>query len=549
MTQHLKKVLGPNPQSEPILGREEEMVENSAGGYVFEIDDFSRLRRFLILGSEGGSYYADERELTLANAKCVHTCMTKNPKRTLEIILDTTLKAPKNDTCLFAFAMMVGSADPEVRKFALQNQEDFNKIVRIGTHLFQFTSYVSDMRGWGRALRRAISGWYLSKRPRSLSYQVAKYRQRYNWSHRDILRKVHPIARGGGYEATMQNAIFNWVAKGVLPEYEGVMVEGTEVNYPNEVPTIIGLDAMRDEADDAKVIEAIYKYNLSWEMLPTASLKNPEVWEALLVQMPAHALLRNLGRMTSIGTLGTFKDANAVAIAKLTDDKVVQDDRVHPLHILIALSQYRQGKGDRGSMTWDPVGEISDCLDGIFDKSFDYAPQTGKRLYLGVDVSASMTWGEGFPGSLNPMLTSACIALAIARREPKTYMAAFCTEMQRMNVTAKTTLWDLMRHIENDLNFGGTDCAIPMLDALEKKIPVDCFVILTDGETWAGRIHPVQALQRYRREMGINAKLAVVAMTSTGFSLADPRDPGMLDIVGFDPSIPKILEMFVTDQV
>ena len=549
MTQYLKEVLGPNHQKEPILGREEEMVENSAGGYVFEVDDFSRLQRFLILGSEGGSYYVGQRELTLANAKCVHTCMTKNPKRTLEIILDTTLKAPKNDTCLFAFAMMVGSADPEVRKVALAHQEDFNKIVRIGTHLFQFVSYVTDMRSWGRSLRRAISGWYLSKRPRSLSYQVAKYRQRFDWTHRDLMRKTHPYARADDYEATMQNAIFNWVTKGVLPDNEGLIVEGTEINYENETPTIIGLNAVKSETDDEKVIEAINKYDLSWEMLPTGSLKNPKVWEALLVNMPPHALLRNLGRMTSIGTFAQFKDANQIALNKLNDEKTINDPRVHPLHILIALSQYRQGKGDRGSMTWDPVGEISDCLDEIFDKSFEYAPQTGKRFYLGVDVSASMTWGEDLPGNLNPMLVSACIALAIARREPKTYMAAFATDMQRMNATAKTTLWDLMRHIEKDFNFGGTDCAIPMLDALEKKIPVDCFVVLTDGETWAGHIHPVQALQKYRREMGINAKLAVVAMTSTGFSLADPRDPGMLDIVGFDPSIPKILEMFVTDQV
>lgn len=544
MTQYLKDVLGPNHQREPILGREEEMVENSAGGYVFEIDDFARLRRFLILGSEGGSYYVEERELTIANAKCVHACMTANPVRTLEIILECTLKAPKNDTCLFAYAMMVGSMDPEVRKVATKHQGDFNKIVRTGTHLFQFVSYVSDMRGWGRSLRRIVAGWYLSKRPQRLSYQVAKYRQRYDWTHRDLLRKVHPVAEGVSSDAWITNSIFNWVAKGELPQ---ISVE--EGIYEKEIPTIIGLDAMRNETDDEKVIEAIDKYNLSWEMLPTKSLKNPKVWEALLVNMPPHAMLRNLGRMTSIGTLGTFMDANATVINKLEDERTVNNPFVHPLHILIALLQYRQGRGDRGSMKWDPVGEISDCLDGIFDKSFDFAPQTGQRFYLGVDVSWSMNSGRGFPSSLNPMLASACIALAIARREPKTYMAAFCDTMQKMNATPKTTLWDLMKHINKDLNFGGTDCALPMLDALKKKIPVDCFVVLTDGETWAGHIHPAQALQKYRQQMGIPAKLAVVAMTSTGFSLADPNDSGMLDIVGFDPSIPKILEMFVTGQI
>jgi len=39
-------------------------VPNSAGGYAFPVDDWTRLDRFLILGSEGGSYYAGERELT-----------------------------------------------------------------------------------------------------------------------------------------------------------------------------------------------------------------------------------------------------------------------------------------------------------------------------------------------------------------------------------------------------------------------------------------------------------------------------------------------------
>ena len=59
----------------------------------------------------------------------------------------------------------------------------------------------------------------------------------------------------------------------------------------------------------------------------------------------------------------------------------------------------------------------------------------------------------------------------------------------------------------HSLDFGGTDCALPMLDALSKKIPVDCFVILTDSETWAGPTHPAEALRKYRQEMGIPAKL------------------------------------------
>ena len=47
------------PQSVPIPGSGQ--VPNSAGGFAWAVDDWTRLGRFLVLGSEGGSYYASER--------------------------------------------------------------------------------------------------------------------------------------------------------------------------------------------------------------------------------------------------------------------------------------------------------------------------------------------------------------------------------------------------------------------------------------------------------------------------------------------------------
>ena len=83
-----------------------------------------------------------------------------------------------------------------------------------------------------------------------------------------------------------------------------------------------------------------------------------------------------------------------------------------------------------------------------------------------------------------------------------------------------------------------------MLDAMARKIPADCFVVLTDSETWAGKIHPAQALKQYRERMGIPAKLVVVGMASNGFSIADPNDAGMLDVVGFDATAPNVISDF-----
>ncbi len=85
-----------------------------------------------------------------------------------------------------------------------------------------------------------------------------------------------------------------------------------------------------------------------------------------------------------------------------------------------------------------------------------------------------------------------------------------------------------------------------MLWAADNKVPVDIFCVYTDSETWAGAIHPSQALPAYRQTMGIGAKLVVVGMVSNGFTIADPNDAGMLDVVGFDTATPSIITDFAT---
>ena len=118
----------------------------------------------------------------------------------------------------------------------------------------------------------------------------------------------------------------------------------------------------------------------------------------------------------------------------------------------------------------------------------------------------------GVPG-LTPRMAAAAMAMAVARREPNHYLAAFASrsgfntrnwwdaEMAPLDITARDSIADAVRKTQA-LPFGGTDCALPMLDALNRGIPVDCFVVLTDSETWAGAIHPRDALRRYREETG-----------------------------------------------
>jgi 60 kDa SS-A/Ro ribonucleoprotein len=92
------------------------------------------------------------------------------------------------------------------------------------------------------------------------------------------------------------------------------------------------------------------------------------------------------------------------------------------------------------------------------------------------------------------------------------------------------------------------DRVLPMVWARRNQPRVSPFVTYTDSETRAGNIHPAQALRQYRDQFVGDAKSVVVGMTSHGFTLAAPNDQGMLDVVGFDTSVPAVISDFVRSQ-
>ena len=115
--------------------------------------------------------------------------------------------------------------------------------------------------------------------------------------------------------------------------------------------------------------------------------------------------------------------------------------------------------------------------------------------------------------------------------------------LKPLAISPRQRLDDALRVVDA-MPFGATDCALPMLYAAEQGLEVDVFVVYTDNETWSGKVHPHQALRAYRERTGIPAKLVVVGMTATGFSIADPDDGGMLDVAGFDAAVPGLIAEF-----
>jgi len=314
------------------------------------------------------------------------------------------------------------------------------------------------------------------------------------------------------------------------------------------VPEIIAAFEKAKTADEEQTIKLIAEHGLTREMIRTEHLGSPRVWGALLEKMPMTAMIRNLGNMSKIGLLakGKWETVNKV-VGRITDEAALRKSRIHPLSILAALVTYQRGKGLRGSGEWEPVGDVVDALDDAFYLAFGNVEATNKRRLIGLDVSGSMASSEiAGVGGISPRMGSAAMCLVTYRTEPNVAVMMFSQDFIPLEIGRKERLDSVMKKIYN-LPFQGTDCALPMLYALKNGIEVDVFEVYTDSETWAGDIHPVQALQEYRRQSGIPAKLIVVGMVSNGFSIADPNDGGMLDVVGFDVSAPSVMRQFILE--
>jgi 60 kDa SS-A/Ro ribonucleoprotein len=528
------------PQTEALNERQ---VENNAGGFVFAIDDWARLDRFLILGSDAPTYYQTAPALTRENAKVVDRCLAADPARTVArtVEISDEGRAPKNDPAIFVLAIGAAHPDQAVRKLALAAVP---KVCRTATHLFQFVKAARALgRGWGRSLKTAVGNWYNSKSLDDVAYQAIKYREREGYSHKRLLQTAHPAAS----ESPARIALYRWM-RGLDPQ--------------GDLPSIVQahLQAMNPETGKKELLELIVANRLPWEAIPTEANADPDAWRAMLPTLGLGAMVRNLGNMTRLGTIKPLSEAEAIVVERLTDEAAIRKSRLHPFSILLAMAVYSSGRGVRGSSAWDASRAVVDALDGAFYKAFANVKASGKRVLVALDVSGSM--GSPIMGSpITCRDATAALALITMSTERKTHVVGFTsaghasrryggrwgggeTALSRLAISPRQRLTDAVQAVSN-LPFGGTDCALPMLYALEQSIEVDAFYVYTDNETWAGAVHPVQALKQYRRKTGIPAKLVVVGMTATGFSIADSDDAGMLDVVGFDAGAPAVMADFI----
>jgi 60 kDa SS-A/Ro ribonucleoprotein len=529
-----KKVERTNtPLSKRTPGRTDEVV-NNAGSYVFGVDDQNRLERFLILGTDGGTYYVGERKLTEQNVKFLKDMIARNEQAVLATVIAVSEggRALKNSPALFALALILTEGQNKAAARAA-----VPRVARTSTALFEFAEYIKNLGGWGRAKRGAIADWYENMDAGKLAYQAVKYRQRNGWSHRDLFRLAHPK----GVDQTVGNFIL-----------------GKDELGPDAPYILLGFKEMQRATSVANVIDTLGEFkNLPWETIPTQFLKDEKVWKTLFYnnQLEGQALVRNITRLARIGA---FKDMVFTAdyAERLADAERIAKTRLHPINFLNALVVHVEGQIDRdprntwyyGAFSthnrkkdWTAAGKIVDALNEGFYESFKHVEPSGKRTLLAVDVSGSMAGFAANGLDLSAAQVAAAMGMNLARTEKYSEIVGFGTSIVDLGITAKTNLEGAMQRVQR--SFGATNISAAIDYAIKNRIEVDTFAMITDNEANTGR-KPTQALADYRQKMGINAKLASFGVAATEYTVADPKDANQMDFVGFDSNAPKVFADF-----
>lgn len=512
----------PIPISMPAVP---EQVKNKAGGYAFKAEDSAIYKRFLILGTEGGTYYTGEQELTLGALNTVNGVIdTRGEWAVNEAwrVYENGL-ALKQSAVLYALAYALTRPDLVTRKavYAVLPQ------IRTASQLFellQTARHLAPRRTSSMGLRKAISRWYADRKPEDLAYQLVKYQVRNNMSHRDLMRWAHPTP-----SSRYHGMIFNWVMGRGWPS----------VQEPPKA--IVGFEAVHTtDLAPAEAAKIITTYSLPREAVPTEFLNERVVWEALLENMPMTALIRNLGKISSLGFFDAFSPWTQKIANQLTNQTAIQKAHVHPLTILKAAKQYEQGHGDKGSLSWSAHPAILDALDQAFRLAYVNVEPLDKRIVVAVDASGSMTANVSGMNNLTAREAAVALALVYKAANPLTEIVAFSDFAIRLPLSGRETLSQAMYILEQRISPSSTNASL-VLDLIKRyKWPVDGIVFVTDSESWLGH-HVYGATSNY--------KVVTVQTLESATTLFRPNDPNQIELPGFGPDIPQVANLFFQGEL
>lgn len=525
-TRGVNRIASVPPIQVPIDSRQ---VRNDAGGYVYQMEEKSRIFQFLVMGTTN-SYYSSKEEMIAKNLKDIRVLVNKYPEWTLEKVasIDARGISQKHNALILVCAILLFNPNKEVR---IKSRFVLKKLIRTGYHALSYLSYINAVRdlevasgksaGFGRAKVAVLRDWLEHLSTRELVLQRIKYHNRDGMRLEDIFNFAHPNLSKSG---PIHNLIGKWIMGNIGKSEENALQELLEAG--NEDAMQINAWAILNNPETS-VDEAAWQVALNKiprEAIPTRFLKEHAVWFALLSHIPDHALMRNLRTMSDNGVLKS--EVRPAILNRLCNTERLHNSRVTPMDVLKAWGMLKERDT-----------EVADVLENTFFSLMKVQDKVDARVLVAVDVSGSMgihlsdTQREGLRA------IEAATGMALAAKNAFTHVdiMGFSSYVATLNHESldPDRAWD---------EWGSSTTASLAVNYMNRSNTVyDAVLFITDNDAWLGN-HVQSEVKKYRDRNNVPTVLAVNSTKTSGQTLADPDDLLSLDLSGFVPEVLELLQ-------
>ncbi|EZA53139.1 60 kDa SS-A/Ro ribonucleoprotein [Ooceraea biroi] len=549
-----------------------EMTDAELAGIEPTINDGpeARLSRFLYVGKEypdyQPGYWFVHNYFIVKNVPSIEELAATPGKELVPILLITKAfesnLVPHPETLVFALAVCGRQTISEKLR-----HEAFASVQKICTTTEQFILFVrftSKLKrenelcyltfGWGNGMKKAVNNWYLSKEPLALAKCVTKYRSRYGWKHKDIIKLCHTVG-----DTPEKAVILRYIVKGLseAKQFASELAENTTVEIVMKY--IENIELFKHCEEETSAAALLQELGLSLEHVPGHLLKCKKIWIELISMMDMVMLLNNLQRINNLRLLKPNVAAEKV-IELLRNEELIARDKVHPVEILIALINYqncgkplsfekrriREAAKKPHQLPFEPNQDVISALNTAFYASFSHLQRTDLRYLVTISSNKKTVEGRAWQcGNMRGVEVGCFIAMTLVRQESDVTVATFKdNEIHVVDVGNEETYEQVVRKLR-EISTANIKLSKPLLWAMKMKKEYDVFINIVD-QVYEKHDRSQESLSLYRNMMQLpDAKLINCAVCSSATYRKTQYDKNVLIINGFDATVPKLIQAFV----
>lgn len=494
---------------------------NREGAPTFRRDLEEQVIQVLTTNTLSDTFYVGRQQLTQETIKVVVAMRDKSPE-----FLAQAIVYARNEGFL-QFVNLVALAILSTAKNKSPFLTAFPKVVQTPDNLMEFVAICRSgkiRKGLGGVALQATKDWL-----NSLSeYHAVKYSgDSAGISLRDVLRMAHPKPA----DLAMKER-YAWLVKG----WNEIGDEPSPTNA-----RIWHLERIKRSEDPEVVLTSINEGGLPWEVVvPSVKKMTTATWEALMRQMPYVALMRHLNTLSRAGVFAKAENVEYVA-SRLSDSTAVAKAKVLPFRFFEAYKAYAA----------DPAHEpkIAEALETALESSFVNMPYIPGTIAIGSDVSGSMNGLVSDKGNTRCIdICGVFTASLLKKAGDRVIVLPFKNDVVKgVRMMKEDSFFSITERLASICR-GGTAVGAPVQFLLDRKIPVDIFIGITDNEDWrygsgsrAVRGSFLDLWRQYRSEVTSEARAFLLTIASYRDAVAPQNEPGINFIYGWSPDVVRYI--------